>query len=350
MQFRLDGDDLGERVNAAPYTLSWNTALATGAAHLLDAVAWDNSGSSAPSAAVPITVDNTPPAVVIMNPASETSVSSTVMVSVNATDNVGVVAVQFMLDGSELNAPIAAPPFVFAWNTTSVADGVHALGAIAHDAAGNSATSVVSVSVGNTPPVIGAPSVGAVTPSRADILWTTDQRSNSAVAFGPTPTYGYSTPVVAAQSTGHGVTLTGLASGTLYHYQVMSRNAAGILAVSSDFTFTTPGPSTGTAAGAAAAAPAAADDSSAKAPQKFLTPATADGVNDKAVFGPQAQEVSIFDLRGKLVFHGSSGGPGSPVVWDCRNAAGGIVPSGVYLAKILTRDSRQIYQSFAVAK
>ena len=231
-----------------------------------------------------------------------------------------------------------------------VADGVHAHGAIARDAAGNSATSVVSVAVGNTPPVIALPSIGALTPTRADILWTTDQRSDSAVAFGPTAAYGYSTPVVSAQSTGHGMTLAGLASGTLYHYQVMSRNAAGVLAVSGDFAFTTPGPSTGAPAGAPAAGASGTDDSSAKASQRFLSPASADGINDKAVFGPQALEVSIFDLRGKLVFHASSAGPGSPVVWNCRDAGGRIVPSGIYLAKILTRDSRRIYQSFAVAK
>ena len=346
VQFRLDGADLGGRVNAAPYALSWNTAQFLGNAHLLTAVAWDASGSSATSAAVPVTVDNTPPAVVIMNPAAGASVSSTVMVSANATDNVGVAAVQFMLDGSELAPPVTAAPFLLPWNTALVADGPHTLGAIARDAAGNAATAVVSVTVSNMPPVIGSPSVGAATPNRADILWTTDQRSDSAAEYGPTPAYGNSTAVTAAQSTGHGVSLTGLAPGMLYHYRVKSRNAAGVLSVSGDFTFSTPG----TPADGAAAGPATTDDSSTKAPQKFLSPATADGINDKAVFGPLAREVSIFDLRGKLVFHGTSTGPGSPVVWSCRDGAGRVVPSGVYLAKILTRDSRQIYQSFAVAK
>lgn len=447
VQFQLDGADLGARLGAAPYTFSWDTTQAPNAAHLLSVVAWDTRGSSAASAGVPVTVDNTPllisdvaavdptenaativwktnrpadsqveygptaayssstvvdglpdlahsapltgltpatvyhyrakskgdagtasvsddltfatpaalvdvtpPTVVIMNPASGTSVSSTVMVSANATDNVGVAALQFMLDGAELNAPLTAGPYVFAWNTSSVADGVHALGAIARDAAGNSATSVVSVTVGNTPPVLSAPTVGGVSPNRADILWTTDQRSDSAVAYGPTPAYGGITPVVAALGTGHGVTVTGLASGTLYHYQAMSRSAGGALAVSADSTFTTPGASTSTASGAPLALTAAADPSSAKAPQKFLTPATADGVNDDAVFGPAAQEVWIYDVRGKQVFHGTSSGAGSPVVWNCKDASGRVVASGVYIAKILTRDSQQLYQSFAVAK
>jgi hypothetical protein len=291
-------------------------------------------------------LDTTPPSVAIMNPASGASVSSTVMVSANASDNVGVAAVQFMLDGTELGAPVTASPFLLAWNTALVADGPHALSAVARDAAGNAATAVVAVKVENTPPVIGTPSVGNAAPNRVDILWTTDQRADSAADFGPTPAYGVSTPVTAAQSTGHGVSLTGLVPGTLYHYRVKSRNEAGMLSLSNDFTFTTPG--SAPAAGPASAGPAAADP--ALAPQKFLTPATADGVNDKAVFGPEAREVWIFGQRGQQVFHGSSSGPGSPVVWDCRDSTGRVVPSGVYVAKILTRDSRQIYQSFAVAK
>ena len=294
-------------------------------------------------------VDTTPPTVVIMNPASGVFVSSTVTVSANAADNVGVAAVQFMLDGVELNAALTAAPFVFAWNTTLVADGAHVLGAIARDAAGNTATSVVSVTVLNTPPGIGVPTLGGAAPNRVDILWTTDQRADSAADYGLTADYGASTPVIAAQSTGHGVTLTGLASGTPYHYRVKSRNPAGVLAVSGDFTFVTPASSAG-APGSAAGTLAAADLSSAKAPQKFLTPATVDGVNDKAVFGPAAQEVWIYDVRSKQVFHGSSAGSGTPVVWDCRDASGRVVPSGVYIAKIRTRDSGQIYQSFAVAK
>ena len=447
VQFRLDGAPLGARLKAAPYTLSWNTAQASGDTHLLSAVAWDLSGSSAASAAVSITVDNTPlligaasaagvtmsaatidwttnqpadsqveygltpaygastvlesgpalahsaavaglipgtiyhyrvkskgaagiaavsddlsfttaappldatpPTVAIMNPASGAFVSSAATVSANAADNVGVASVQFMLDGVELNAPLTAAPFTFSWNTAYAADGTHALAAIARDAAGNSATSVVSVTVLNTPPVIGVPAIAGATPNRADILWTTDQRADSSADYGTTPAYGNSTPVIAAKSTGHGVTLTGLSAGTLYHYSVKSRNAAGMLAGSGDFTFTTPGAPDGAAAAAAAPSVAATGDASVKASQKFLTPGTADGINDKAVFGPGAEEVWIYDARGKQAFHGTSTGPGTPVVWDCRDGSGRVVPSGVYIAKIRTRDSRQIYQSFAVAK
>jgi hypothetical protein len=284
-----------------------------------------------------------------MNPGPGAFVSSTVTASANATDNVGVASVQFMADGTELGAPVTAAPFVLTWDTTLVSDGPHTLGAVARDAAGNSATAVVTVTVSNTPPVLSAPSIGGAAPNRVDVLWTTDQRADSSVEYGPTSAYGSATPVNPAQSTGHGVTLSGLTSGTLYHYRVRSRSVAGVPAVSADFTFTTPGAAAG-APSVSPAAPPAPDLTSAKAPQKFLTPASADGVNDKAVFGPGAREVTIFDLQGRKVFHGASSGPAAPVVWDCRDGAGRVVPSGVYLAKIIARDSTSVYQSFAVAK
>ena len=39
--------------------------------------------------------------------------------------------------------------------------------------------------------------------------------------------------------TSHSASLSGLAANTLYHYRVKSRDAAGNLATSGDFTFTT---------------------------------------------------------------------------------------------------------------
>lgn len=293
--------------------------------------------------------DTTPPSVVFMNPAAGAPVSGTINASVNASDDTGVASVQFMMDGAELGPPVTAPPFTFSWNTTSAADGPHALGAIARDAAGNAATAVVNVAIDNAPPVLSAPAIGAASPTRVDVLWTTDQRADSAVEYGATPQYGAATPVTPAQATGHGVTLSGLAPGTLYHYRVKSRNAAGVLSVSGDYTFTTPGDQA--LASSTAAAPSSGPDLSAvKAPQKFLTPAEADGINDKAVFGPAAREVTIFDLRGRKVFHGTSSDPGSPIVWNCKDGSGRVVAAGVYLAKIVARDSSAAYQSFAVAK
>ena len=75
-----------------------------------------------------------------------------------ASDNVGVAGVQFKLDGANLGAEVSLPPYTVVWTTTLVPNGTHRLTAMAHDAAGNAATSaLVTVTVSNldsTPPTV----------------------------------------------------------------------------------------------------------------------------------------------------------------------------------------------------
>ena len=94
--------------------------------------------------------DNAVPAVSVSSPISGATVSGTVVVSATASDNVGVVGVQFKLDGVNLGAEDTTSPFSVSWNTTSTANGSHVLTAVARDAAGNTNTSAsVSVAVSN---------------------------------------------------------------------------------------------------------------------------------------------------------------------------------------------------------
>jgi len=94
--------------------------------------------------------DTTPPTLSMTAPAAGATVAGTITVSASATDNVGVVGVQFKLDGSNLSAEVMVAPYVVSWTTTTASNGVHTLTAIARDAAGNVATSsVVSVTVAN---------------------------------------------------------------------------------------------------------------------------------------------------------------------------------------------------------
>jgi hypothetical protein len=86
----------------------------------------------------------------------------------------------------------------------------------------------------------------------------------------------------------------------------------------------------------------------ARAPQKFLTPALADGVNDAAVFGPDAAEVAVFDIAGRRVFRAERGG--DPIRWNGRDESGRLVASGVYVARIRSASGGRQYQTFAVAK
>src|SRR5207244_11207919 len=100
VQFMLEGANLGAEVMTAPYTTSWNTALASAGAHILTAVARDAAGNTATTAAVSVTVaDTTPPMVSITAPLSGTTLTGLVSVSATTTDNLGVVGAQFKLHG-----------------------------------------------------------------------------------------------------------------------------------------------------------------------------------------------------------------------------------------------------------
>ena len=102
--------------------------------------------------------DVTPPTVTLSSPGPSATVSGTIMVSATASDSVGVVGVQFKLDGVNLGAEDTSSPYGVGWDTTTATNAGHALTAVARDAAGNSATSSsVSVTVNNvaadtTPP------------------------------------------------------------------------------------------------------------------------------------------------------------------------------------------------------
>ena len=95
--------------------------------------------------------DTTPPTISITAPANGATVSGTVTVSANASDNVGVTGVQFFLDGASLGLQLVTGPYSVSWDSTSTTNGAHTLTAQARDAAGNVGNAVaVSVTVSNT--------------------------------------------------------------------------------------------------------------------------------------------------------------------------------------------------------
>jgi chitodextrinase len=99
------------------------------------------------------TPDTTPPVIAMNAPAGGATVSGSVAVAASASDNIGVVGVQFKLDGANLGAEQTAPPYGVTWATASTANGLHTLTAVARDAAGNQTTSAgVAVTVNNVAP------------------------------------------------------------------------------------------------------------------------------------------------------------------------------------------------------
>src|SRR5262249_29378603 len=109
VRFTLDGANLGAEDTASPCSVSWSTTGAANGSDTRNAAAGDAAGNQS-SSAVTVTVNNgpppdtTPPSVNITAPANGATVSGTVTVSANASDNVGVVGVQFFGDGMALGA------------------------------------------------------------------------------------------------------------------------------------------------------------------------------------------------------------------------------------------------------
>ena len=153
IQFKLDGGNLGLEDTVAPYSVPWDTTSASDGGHALTAVARTADGQAATGES-DITVANhasdiSSPSVSFTSPASGATVSSTVSVAASASDNVGVVGVQFKLDGTSLGSEDTTSPYSVSWNTTNSSNAQHTLTAVARDAAGNSTNTSRTVSVSN---------------------------------------------------------------------------------------------------------------------------------------------------------------------------------------------------------
>jgi hypothetical protein len=88
---------------------------------------------------------------------------------------------------------------------------------------------VSGASTGNPPSTVNITNVQttSITTSGSQVVWTTNVPASSSVDFGTTTAYGNSTPVDSGMVTSHQVTLSGLAAGTTYYYQVNSTDSNG---------------------------------------------------------------------------------------------------------------------------
>ena len=93
--------------------------------------------------------------------------------------------------------------------------------------------------IDTTLPTISNISANNITSSGAAIIWTTNEAADSQVEYGITMSYGNLTGLDASLVISHLVSLSNLQANTTYHYRVKSKDAAGNLAVSYDYAFTT---------------------------------------------------------------------------------------------------------------
>src|SRR5262245_60865667 len=136
-------------------------------------------------------------------------------------------------------------------NTVALYHLDEASGTTTADASGNNYTGVLTVGAAwsidtpyvgapdTSPPLISAVTSGSITSSGATISWTTNELATSQVQYGVTTSYGSTSPLDPALVATHTVALSGLTANTPYNYSVISNDAAGNQATSSNFTFTT---------------------------------------------------------------------------------------------------------------
>ncbi|MCW1908839.1 MAG: Ig-like domain-containing protein [Candidatus Saccharibacteria bacterium] len=137
-QYRYVEQDLG-----LPYQTGKANLVTGGECVLLPKGSHHNTGTTPPP-----TTDTAAPTVSLLTPTAGATVNGSVSVSASATDAVGVVKVEFLVDGV-LKTTDSTSPYTYNWDSSSSADGTRTLTAKAYDAAGNSNTSSIAVTVKN---------------------------------------------------------------------------------------------------------------------------------------------------------------------------------------------------------
>ena len=155
VELKANGTVIGTDISS-PFSFSWNTANAANGMATLVATAFDAAGNATASAPVSVNVanvtpppakDTTPPVVKIDNPAAGT-VSGQVSVAVSASDNSGAAGIsESLYIDNKLVATGKGGALAYNWRTRQYARGAHTVTAVAKDAAGNSATTSVTVNV-----------------------------------------------------------------------------------------------------------------------------------------------------------------------------------------------------------
>ena len=132
------------------YQWKWDASSAAAGQHTLTSIATDAAGNQTTSAPVTVAVaqvDTQAPTAQITAPTTGATVSGmAVYIVAQATDNVSVSSVRFLLDGVSLGSKTAptvpgGSTYQWKWDASSAGAGQHTLTSIATDAAGNQTTS-----------------------------------------------------------------------------------------------------------------------------------------------------------------------------------------------------------------
>jgi leucyl aminopeptidase len=130
--------------------------------------------------------DTTPPMAAISAPTAGATVTGTTTISANASDNVAVNRVEFVVDGVFKGSDTSAP-YSYSWDTAGLPNGSHTLLARAVDSSNNIGTStIVTVTVSNTSVVASYdPTRGAPTCANVNAVCDSGTLLNGRNNLGP---------------------------------------------------------------------------------------------------------------------------------------------------------------------
>ncbi|MFW6074408.1 MAG: Ig-like domain-containing protein [Chloroflexota bacterium] len=155
VEFFVDGDSIGIDTDGGDgWSASWDSSgLGDGAEATITATATDSADQSE-SDSVAVVVNNSgnddDPAVTITEPSDGDVVAGTITIEADATDDFGVLQVEFFVDGSSIGTDDdGSDGWSVDWDSTSVAEGDHTISATAADGAGQSDSDSVSIAVDN---------------------------------------------------------------------------------------------------------------------------------------------------------------------------------------------------------
>jgi len=177
VELKVDSGAFVAVSGTASWSYSWVTTSITNGTHTLTARATDAAGLSA-STSVTLSVSNasTPPhgtpTVSITAPASGSTVAGMISILGSASGDGGVAKVEVKIDTGAYALASGTTTWSYAWQTTSVADGSHAVTARVSDSAGLTSVASITLSVANAPPSTGDGAAGSIPtglPSRLSV-------------------------------------------------------------------------------------------------------------------------------------------------------------------------------------
>jgi len=156
VRYLVDGQSFGGIAATPPYSVSWDTTTVPDGTHWIAAQTTDPTGVIGTSPVAIVTVHNaavTGPSVQLTSPTNGSIVSATISLYAQVGSSLPIQSVSFFVDFVEIGSALTAPPYVIAWDTTTVPDGPHTITVSASDSQANVGNSTpVMLSVDNSHP------------------------------------------------------------------------------------------------------------------------------------------------------------------------------------------------------